>query len=214
LLIAAAALVGVIGCPKQRGPDYFPLVAGAKTYMSVYTREVVDAETTERTRVKLTASVRGEEDIPDVGRLFVVEAPQDSGPPIISYFRKERSRLVQVVPVRGKPPMEMAYLEYPLEVGKSWFDTERQRQQFQVVARETVTVKAGTFPDCYKLAIISTGVDWAMHQWLAPGVGPVKWENRASWTRDGKTHEVVNIAELVEYRLPGELPKARTTGGK
>jgi hypothetical protein len=96
------------------------------------------------------------------------------------------------------------YLSLPLERGKSWQDSKDGRELFEVVARETVEVKAGKFPDCYKVAIISTGVDWAMHEWFAPGVGSVKWESRAVWTRDSVQHEQVRQAELVRYEVPSE----------
>jgi hypothetical protein len=73
----------------------------------------------------------------------------------------------------------------------------------EVVARETVAVQAGTFPDCYQVRVTSTRADWSMSQWLAPDVGPVKWENRASWTgKDGVKRELLRQAELVSYLVP------------
>jgi len=202
--VLAFALLFAAGCAPEEEPDYFPLTEGARRFMRVSSRKVVDSDTTEQTEVRMTAYVHGEKEVPELGKVWVVESPRDSGPPTYSYFRREPEAVIQVVPIAGREPLEVRYLSLPLSKGRNWYDTEEQREWFEVVTRETVKVEAGTFPDCYKVAIVSTGVDWAMHQWYAPDVGQVKWESRAAWTKDGVKHELVRKAELVRYEVPAE----------
>ncbi len=213
-LFVLTALLLVVGCTGGGGPDYFPLVSGSRSFMKVYTRKVVGSDTTEQIQVRLVSIVLGEKDIPGLDRVHVIEAPRDSGPSTYTYFRRDRDGIVQVIPLRGREPTELRYLKTPLSKGRGWYDTDDKREAFEVVAKETVTVEAGVFPDCYKIAIISTKVDWAMHQWFAPDVGPVKWENRAAWTKDGVNHELVRTAELVLYELPGSPPAVPSKSGE
>jgi len=204
-LVALALVLMLGGCPgPDAKPDYFPLVPGARRWMEVKTRTIAGTDTSETTEVRLISLVHGEQEIPEQGKLWVIETPRDSGPAMKSYFRKSDTAVVQLIPMRDRPPLEKRYLSLPLAVGKSWEDSPARRELFEVVAQETVTVKAGVFPDCFKVAIISNGVDWAMHEWYAPGVGSVKWESRAVWTRDSVQHEQVRQAELVRYEVPAE----------
>lgn len=190
------------GCRKSAQPDYFPLVPGAQKLMRISTRHVAAAETSETTEVRLVSVVLGQKRLPEVGNVWVVETPRDSGPSNFSYFRKTPDAVVQLVPRRGKTPLTLLYLSLPLEKGKHWYDTEAQHERLEVVARETLRVEAGEFPDCYKVAVIRVDTDVAMHQWFAPGIGPVKWESRSVWEQDGVRHEQYRVAELVGYREP------------
>ncbi|MBN2537985.1 hypothetical protein JXB37_06910 [candidate division WOR-3 bacterium] len=204
-LAGLALLLMLGGCPgPEAKPDYFPLVPGARRWMEVHTRTITGSDTSETTEVRLVSRVHGEQEIPEQGKLWVIETPRDSGPAMLSYFRKSDTAVVQLVPMRDRPALEKLYLSLPLEKGKGWQDSPARREMFEVVAQETVTVKGGVFPDCFKVAIISTGVDWAMHEWYAAGVGSVKWESRAAWTRDSVNYEQVRTAELVRYELPAE----------
>lgn len=202
IFLALAVPVFFAGCPRQAAPDYFPLVKGARKHMRILQRRMGATDTTETTMVKLVSIVREERDLPEVGKVWIVESPRDSGRPSYSYFRKTPDAVLQVIPREGKPAAELAFLELPLAVGKEWFDTDAQRQKFQVVAKETVAVEAGTYPDCFKVAVLGQGVDWAMHQWFAPGVGPVKWETRRAVVRDGVRQDLYQEAELVRYEAP------------
>ncbi len=206
-MFVLAGLVVLSGCGQKKEPDYFPLVPGARKFMKVYSRKVVNSDTSETTQVRLSAVVRGEKELSGIGKVWVVESPRDSGPSTYAYFRKQPDAVIQVVPMKGRDPLEVRYLSLPLSVGKSWYDTEEQREQFEVVAKETIELGGHFFPDCYKVAVISSKFDWAMHHWFAPDVGPVKWESRAVWTKDGVEHELVRIAELVQYQLPGDPGK-------
>jgi len=203
LCYTAIVLLGMAaGCNTNRQPDYFPLTAGVQKLMKISTRTIAGVDTSETTEVRLASVVVGESKLPQLGKVWVVETPRDSGPSTYSYFRKTKDAVVQLVPRKGKPAAEMLFLSLPLEDGKSWHESEAERQRLEVVAKETVQTEAGVFPDCYKVAVVRTDADWAMHQWFAPGIGPVKWESRSAWEKDGMKHEQYRSAELVRYGKP------------
>ncbi len=192
------------GCPKPAALDYFPLAKGARKHMRIFQRRIAGPDTSETTMVRLVSVVREERDLPEIGKVWIVESPRDSGRPSYSYFRKVKDAVLQVIPREGKPAAELLFLALPLEVGREWYDTDSRHQKFQVVARETVAVEAGVYPDCYKVAVVGQGVDWAMHQWFAAGVGPVKWETRSARTVEGVENVLYQRAELVRYEAPVE----------
>jgi hypothetical protein len=190
------------GCDRPEPADYFPLKAGAERVMKVYTRLVTNHDTSETTTTRLVEVVHGEKDLPQLGRVWVVEAPRDSARSTFTYFRKRDDGIIQVLPLPDRQPVEMLYLALPLARGLKWYDSKDRREVMEVAGRDTVRVDAGTFPDCYEVRARSTRMDWTLRQWLAPDIGPVKWENRSAWTgKDGVRHELYRRAELVAYRF-------------
>jgi len=197
-------LVLLLACDRQVPADYFPLRAGQQRAMRVYTRMIVWSDTTETTEVKVVEVVHGLKDVPGMGKCWVVESPRYTGHPSFSFFRKTDDGIIQLVQsTADKPPVEILYLALPLVKGLKWYDTKAQGEVMEVTAQETVRVKAGTYPDCYVVAVKSTRTGWSMTQWLAPNVGAVKWENRAAWTdKRGEKREVLKLAELVAFKVP------------
>lgn len=205
LHMALALALLLAGCEQPEPADYFPLAPGARRVMRVYTRLVTGRDTSETTATRLVEVVHGERDVPQLGRVWVVEAPRDSGRSTFTYFRKRDDGIIQVLPVPDRQPVEMLYLALPLSRGLKWYDSRDRREVMEVLARDTVRVEAGTFPDCYEVTARSTRLDWTLRQWLAPDVGPVKWENRSAWTgKDGVRFELYRRAELVTYRTPDQ----------
>ena len=177
--------------------------------MRVFTRMVAGTDTTETTEVRVVEVVRGLKDVPGMGKCWVVESPRDTGRPVYAFFRKHDDGIIQLMQTdTTKPPVEMLYLALPLVKGLKWYDTKAQHEMMEVIAQETVKVRAGTYPDCYVVVVKSTHADWSMTQWLAPNVGAVKWENRAAWTdKDGAKHEMLKVAELVALKIPPDSGK-------
>jgi len=201
--VAIGGLVILAGCNRPELADYFPLVPGAQRIMRVHTMMVAGTDTSETTRVRLVQVVRGEKELPGIGKVWVVEAPRDSGQPAYTYFLKHDDGVIQVLPMQDRKPVELLYLALPLSKGLKWYDTKDQREMMEVVAKETVAVAAGKFPDCFQVLVTSTKADWSMRQWLAPDIGPVKSENRAAWTgKDGVKRSLVRTTELVSYLVP------------
>jgi hypothetical protein len=161
-------------------------------------------DTTETTQVKVVEIVHGLKDVPGMGKCWVVESPRDTGESSYSFFLKNDDGVIQLVQTSTeKPPVEILYLALPLVKGLKWYDTKAQGEVMEVTAQETLKLRAGTYPDCYAVAVRSTRAGWSMTQWLAPNVGAVKWENRAAWTnKSGKRCEVLKLAELIAFKVP------------
>ncbi len=200
--VCLAALLA--GCGGYDNADYFPLAAGAERTMKVRTQAAVGAETTSTEAVRVEERVRGLEEVPGLGRLWVVEYALDSGPPAVSFFRRTEDAVTQVVPGDTGEPSELTLLSLPLTVGLKWFDTERRDLVMEVVALDTLVLGNDTFPDCFEVVTRGPGSDSA-RLWLAPNIGAVKWERYRSFRReDGRQVGIVQRAELVEYR-PGQV---------
>lgn len=204
LIAIGFGLALVLACDRHASADYFPLKAGQQRAMKVFTRMIAGTDTSETTEVRVVEVVRGLKDVPGMGKCWVVESPRDSGRSFYSFFRKHDDGIIQLMPTSAnKPPVEMLYLALPLVKGLKWYDTKAEHEMMEVTAQETVKVKAGTYPDCFVVAVKSTRGDWSMTQWLAPNVGAVKWENHAAWTdTTGKKHEMLKLAELVAFKVP------------
>jgi hypothetical protein len=209
LMAVGFGLALLLACDRQVPADYFPLKAGQQRAMKVYTRTIEGTDTTETTEVKVVEVVLGLKDVPGMGKCWVVESPRDTGHASYSFFRKNDDGIVQLVPTSAdKPPVEILYLALPLVKGLKWYDTKAQGEVMEVTAQETVKVRAGTYPDCYVVTVKSTRTGWGMTQWLAPNVGAVKWENRATGTdKSGKNWEVLKLAELVAFKVPRDTGK-------
>lgn len=209
LIAVGFGLALLLACDRQAPADYFPLKAGQQRAMRVFTRTIDGTDTTETTAVKVVEVVHGLKDVPGMGKCWVVETPRDTGGSLYSFFRKRDDGVIQLVQTEAnKPPVEMLYLALPLVKGLKWYDTKAQGEMMEVTAQETVSVRAGTYPDCFVVAVRSARADWSMTQWLAPNVGAVKWENRAAWTdKSGKKHEMLKLAELVAFKVPRDSGK-------
>ncbi len=209
LMVAGLGLVLLLACDRHEPADYFPLKAGQQRVMQVHTRMIEGTDTTETTQVKVVEVVHGLKDVPGMGKCWVVESPRDTGQSSFSFFLKNDDGIIQLVQTSAeKPPVEILYLALPLVKGLKWYDTKAQGEVMEVTAQETVKVRAGTYADCYVVAVKSTRAGWNMTQWLAPNVGAVKWENRAAWTdKSGKRCEVLKRAELVAFKVPRDSGK-------
>lgn len=202
---AAAVVLLFASCGGHEESDYFPLVKGSERTMRLWTRVVAAGETTATEEVRVVEQVLGEEEIPGVGQVWVVVVPNDSGGPTRSLYRRTEDAVMEVSFGEDSQPVEITLLSLPLTPGLRWYDTERQGQVSEVVARDTLAVGQDTFPDCY--AVLTRGpLGDSARLWLAPDVGPVQWERCWALTgRDGKRIDVVQRAELVKYERPREV---------
>jgi hypothetical protein len=195
--------VALLGQCAHQHADYFPLKERSRRVMRVYQRVVVGRDTTETTSVGLVEAVRGQDDIPGIGRAWVVETPYDSARMTKYFYVVKGDSIFQVVPGRGGAPERVLYLLMPLKVGAKWSDSKDQREQSEVVTRDSVAVPAGTFRDCFKVVTTGVHVDLVTEKWLAPGVGVVKRLKQQTWSRDTLTYSLLREEELVEYSESG-----------
>lgn len=183
-------------------PDYFPLESQAQRVMEVEEKKVVGAETTLVTRAEVVETVRGTKEIPGIGRVWVVEAPLDSGRSINHYYVRRGDSVLMIVPGRGGRPTRVLYLLQPLRVGLWWYDSGEQREINEVISEETVSVPAGIFAGCFRLVQKNLRVASRVEKWLAPGVGLVKRVRYLAWLDDSVPHSILREERLIEYRVP------------
>lgn len=198
LLVLAAGAVIWSGCVRRQ-PDYFPLVSGAVRVMKVRQKVTTPSGTGETTFVAAVEVVRGERDLPQMGRVWVVESPADSAR---FFYRRSGDSIFEIQPGRGGRPKPVLYLLLPLRVGKRWHDTGAEEAERVVEVLEDVAVPLGRFADCYRVVTTHEDFDMKVATWFAPGVGVVRRERRLSWGADSLRREVERVEELVEYRLP------------
>jgi len=196
--MAAAGLAVWCGC-AQRQPDYFPLVPGAARVMRISQKVVTSVGSSETTYVATVEVVRGERDVPAMGRVWVVESPSDSAR---FFYRRSGDSVFVIQPGRGGRPRPVLYLLLPLRVGKRWHDTGAEAAERVVEAQEDVSVPLGRFEGCYRVVTTHQEIDMRVATWFAPGVGVVKRERRLVWGADSLRREIERLEELVEYRLP------------
>ncbi|MCL6465906.1 MAG: hypothetical protein K6T77_04010 [candidate division WOR-3 bacterium] len=200
LTLFITALVLFVGCRRQR-LDFFPLVPGAVRIMKVYEHKIAGRDTTAQTEVRVTEVVMGVKDVPQLGKVWVVEAPLDSGKKTVYFYDRRGDTIFKIVPGRGGKPERILYLRLPLRVGDRWYESETERELTEVVAIDSVDVPAGKFQNCYKLETKSNKVDFQRTLWLLPGLGAVKREKIQRWRRGDTMFELFQREELVEYQV-------------
>ena len=171
--------------------------------------------------LKITAEVLGT-DVSSVDELFL-EVGEDGLK--LHKIIAELGTVFGVANVEFSPPA--IFFPVHLKLGESWEVTAETTVQLvgpvaltsvnEVIAVEDVATPAGTFANCFKIRVGSTtraalGITRSTaYQWLAPDVGPVKFENSqdivfelvrsnllvdASETYDVTGDGVVNILDL------------------
>ncbi len=200
IFIFTSLILGLGDCTR-RNIDFFPLIPGAVRIMKVYERKVVGKDTTQSSEVKVVEVVKGLKKMPELGKVWVVEAPLDSGKSVNHFYERYDNTIFKIVPGRGGKPERIVYLIQPLKVGGTWFDSEAERELTEVVAQESVAVPAGVFRNCYKVFTQSKRVNFQQTLWLAPGLGVVKREKVQRWEKGDTNYELYRLEELVEYRV-------------
>jgi hypothetical protein len=200
LTLFITALVLFVGCHRQR-LDFFPLVPGAVRIMKVYEHKIAGRDTTAQTEVRVTEVVMGLKDVPQLGKVWVIEAPLDSGKKTVYFYDRRGDTIFKIVPGRGGKPERILYLRLPLRIGDRWYESDAERELTEVVAIDSVDVPAGKFQNCYKLETKSNKVDFQRTLWLLPGLGAVKREKIQRWRRGDTMFELFQREELVEYQV-------------
>lgn len=93
---------------------------------------------------------------------------------------------------------ERLILEYPVEVGKSWYDNTAQNGQFcEILTKSTVTVPAGTFPDVFEVKYTDQDTQFESFLYFSQNNGLVKV--KAAFGFQGFNVDIE--ADLVAYTL-------------
>jgi hypothetical protein len=197
-------LLLVAACGRPELADYYPLAAGASRTLRLHSCTIAGSDTAARESADIVELVRGEREVPGLGRVWVVETRRDTHQPAYAFFRRHDDAIIQLVPsTQEKPPTEISYLLFPLARGLRWYDTRAHAQVMEVTGLDTVDVPAGRFANCYQVLVTGIRRQWTMRQWFAPDVGLVKWEQQAFWfDPDSVPHELRRTAVLIEYVPP------------
>jgi hypothetical protein len=81
-------------------------------------------------------------------------------------------------PLQSPTTEAVTFLQFPLSVGAQWMAYDAT---VEVVAKETVTVPAGTFNDCYKIDMVPNDPTYTSYLWFGPNVGIVKSFSSSSY---------------------------------
>ncbi|MGB9742524.1 MAG: hypothetical protein ACP5JB_03600 [candidate division WOR-3 bacterium] len=186
---------------QRRTADFFPLIPGAVKIMEVTERRIAGTDTTSRQEVRVAEVIKGVKNIPDLGKVWVVEVPLGNGKSILNYYQRHGDTIIKFVPDRTGHAERIVYLVQPLTIGQRWFDSPEKREETRVTACEPVTVPAGSFAQCFRVETRSTRVNFHQTIWLASGLGVVKRQKSQTWTRGDTTFALYQEEQLVEYRI-------------
>ncbi len=210
LLLAAlfcAALV-LVNCDLFGSkPDFFPMTVGSTwTFQGWMTYEQVDDPDTlftSRTVTEVTGTTTlstGEEvaEFQSTDTTHTLVPAETTSVNVSRSFVRQDGDYILAFDSRDDTEPDTA-LSLPLEQGKTW--TVHSKADTSITAlvlkKETVTVRAGEFKDCWKLEItISTGgLGQKTFWWYADGIGRVR--NYVESTNSGIRTVLEN--ELVSY---------------
>lgn len=200
-VVGSVVLLLIVTTCRRKVSDFFPLIPGAVKIMEVTERQIIGVDTITRHEVRVTEVVHGQNQIPNLGKVWVVEAPLGNGRSTIYYYDRSGDTILKLVPDRTGNAERIVYLIQPLTVGQKWFDSNEKREETEVVACEPVTVPAGSFTQCFRLETKSNRVKYQQTLWLASGLGVVKRTKFQTWSRGDTNFELFRQEELVEYRI-------------
>jgi len=173
LLVLVPVVLFLVGCGGGE-KDYFPITVGSVwNYQSTST---VTAPDTTITIVDTTkVEVLGETTLNNGTKVFEVVA--GGGQYADTSYYEKTDDYIFVYEDKASTTPDTA-LALPLEEGKSWNvhkDTS-YTETMQIIKKESVTVPAGTYDDCWKAMAIYTDGTFSdtAYVWLAPEVGQVK----------------------------------------
>ena len=180
-----------------------------------YTLEVPkDDADKELILLKIETKVLTEDKVIDTDKYFLTDSPEG--------IRLHKTTLEQKPygTANANFPTPVTFFPKKLEVGDIWdivAETELlglpiiSTTNLKVVAIELVETSIGTFQNCAKIELkldvdflgvaINVDLSTASYQWLAPGVGPVKYQNN-----DGDVYEIVSFKRSPPPVIPAQNP--------
>jgi len=166
LALLAIFIIFVIGCGGA-GDNYFPLTVGNEWDYQMITTTTTTDTTYADTGAVVTWSITAEDTLNDGTPVF--ELTRGTIP---FYVEETEDHIIQYTDKAGSNPDTV--LAIPLEDGKAW-DVDSNTTA-EVVNKESVTVTAGTYDDCWKVMLIRTGVTSVdtYYNYYAPDIGYIK----------------------------------------
>jgi len=180
VLFLVAISTMMIGCnitssggSSGGGAEYFPNTNGNSwTFKSVGTQNTPSSATTLIATTEMTVDGTTTVDSMTV-QIFRSVSTSSYGVSTSEALVLVNSNGVYTYGSVSSPSTEaITTMEFPLSVGSRW--TGYGTSEVEVVAKETVTVPAGTFNNCYKLSSITGNPSQVSYLWVGPNVGFVK----------------------------------------
>lgn len=165
--VAAAALVGLIGCSQlasQPAANYFPRENG---YSWVYKDSFITSGEVEITSETETRKVDGTTLLPSGLTAINFVSSSEWAVSATTYYYVDGAGVYHYGTAAHPTTEAQQILAFPLEAGKVW--TRSGSMICEAIGAEDVTVPAGTFR---AMKVLVGGTDY--YEWYADGVGLVK----------------------------------------
>jgi len=169
LLVLVPIMFLVIGCGGGE-KNYYPLTEGNTWDYRTITTVTIDTTTTVDTgsvNVEITVKTTLDNGTEVYEQVSTIDTLKDT-----SYVQKTDDYLLSYSDKADTVPDTTATL--PIEEGNTWTVTSdtNYTETGKVLGKESVTVPAGSYDDCWKIAYISDGETTFVY--LAPDIGMVK----------------------------------------
>jgi len=178
--LLAVVIIGVAlltaGCDIFGGKaDFFPMKVGS-VWNYTWTAIMSDSMMSDTTTATVMDKAEAEAELTSGEKvvMFINAMTMDNDETYYdtTYIRKDGEKVLQYESTSDTMPQTV--IDGPLAIDKSW--TVGEDVFAKVVAKENVTVAAGTYKNCWKIAMTSvTDADTTTwHTWFADGTGQVK----------------------------------------
>jgi len=184
LLLLVPMVLFIIGCPKGT-KDYYPLTVGnIWNYDMTMTTTLPDTTITGTGTMKI--EITAETTLNNGANVFEevsTSIVENSTHIDTSYTEETDDYILNYGDKADTDPDTMLVL--PLEEGKTW--KTDSNTTLKVIGKESVTVPAGTYDDCWKAQMIEENSD-TIYVYLAPDIGLIKWH--VTHTEDSLSYEM------------------------
>ncbi|MGQ9465465.1 MAG: TapB family protein [bacterium] len=181
LLVFVPIALLIIGCGGGE-KDYFPLTEGNTwNYRAIATTTIGDSTFSDTGTVKMeiTAKTTLNNGTEVYEQIFTMVQERDT-----SYLQETDDYLLSYDDKADTKPDTL--IAFPLEEGKTWTVSKDSSytETAKAMGKESVTVPAGTYDDCWKIEYISTSSTSSetLFVYLAPDVGLIKFQSIEIYT--------------------------------
>ncbi|MEO0072358.1 MAG: hypothetical protein ABIK10_02800 [candidate division WOR-3 bacterium] len=178
LLIPMTVALVIVGCGIFGGEDYYPLKVGNQWKYEGYMARVI-SDTVQDTLYTMTFEHTIARKFRDTIRNIDVYMRANVNtihylPPYYTDSTVTTVDSTQIYQLGDTLFFDNTpALVYPLEVNKTWHDST-----YKVLAKEDLTVPAGTYRNCWKIQYVPAGGDDTTYYWYKDGVGLIKVDSK------------------------------------
>jgi hypothetical protein len=186
-LLLLIPVIVIIGCGLFGGEDFYPLAVGNLwKYTGYSTMQDTSATTVDTTQMMMaeneitgTVQIGGKDaylSITTVTAYTYIPMVDTVESVDTSYIQESNDTIWSYEAVDDSMPMITMVL--PIEQDKTWSQVYgTDTITYTVMAKEDITVSAGTYNNCWKVKMTMSGSDHEAYYWYADGTGMVKYYN-------------------------------------